>query len=441
MSHVSRRTVLKSSLAAVVAGAAVGPRRAAAESLSPLERAQAFPLRPRIRDRILAGHQAILGELKPTAAQLDRGLALHYGSFVADMQGNISVTGPFGLVGDRLAADRKLDREKARTFESAHDPQWINESRALYAIAGVRLTSEDVAHPGENDFDSALRLLARSNYVYERRADLVRVSGWDDVERARREGLVAVIAHLAAAGCFAEAQDPLSNLDLFYALGVRMSQLTYIQQNKLCCSWLQEEDTGLTDLGRRVVRRMHELGVMVDVAHCGPRSALEIVETCPGPTLLSHTGCRAVFDDRSNDTYVNAVLAQPYARGVARPRKTNARNASDELLRALAAKGGVAGLFVIHWTLEKCAPTFASWYRHLEHAIRVAGIDHVGVGSDFGFLPGWKPSPLDWANWPYWTVGLVCRGLADDEIRKIIGGNFLRYAQQTLDTRPWGELM
>lgn len=441
MSPASRRAMLKSSLAALVAGTTIGPRRSLAASRSPLERAKQFPLRPKIRERILAGHQAILDELRPTRAQLDRGLDLHYDSFVADLQGNVSVTYAGGLVGDRLAADRKLNREKARTLESAYDPQWINESRALYAISGVRLASEDVAHPGENDFDSALRLLARSNYVYERRPDLVRVSGWDDVEQARRGEKVAVIAHLAGVGCFAEAENPLANLDLFYALGVRMSQLTYIQKNKLCCSWFQDEDTGLTELGRHVVRRMNELGVMVDVAHCGPRSALEAVEASHEPPIISHTGCQAVFDDRSNDAYVSAVLAQPYARGVARPRATSSRNAADELLRAVARKGGLAALFVIHYMLEKSAPSFAGWFRHLEHAIEVAGIDHVAVGSDFGFLPSWKPTALDWANWPYWTVGLVCRGLTDEQIRKIIGGNALRYAKQALDKRPWGELM
>jgi membrane dipeptidase len=239
----------------------------------------------------------------------------------------------------------------------------------------------------------------------------------------------------------AEADDPLANLDLFYLLGVRMAQLTYIQQNKLCSSWLQEADAGLTELGRRVVRRMNQLGVMVDLAHCGPRSALEAAAASVEPVLVSHCACQEVFDDRSDTTYLHAVLAQPYARGVPRPRKTSPRNVSDELLRAVAARGGVAGLFVIYYTLEKQPSTFAGWWRHVEHASHTAGIDHVGVGSDFGYLPRWKPSPMDWTNWPYWTVGLVCRGLRDAEIRKLIGGNYLRYARQVLAKRPWGEVM
>jgi membrane dipeptidase len=438
---LSRRAVLQSSLRSVVAGTAAGAWAGPAASASPMERAKQFPLRAKTRDRVLAGHQAILDELNPSRAQLERGLELHYSSPVADMQGNVSVTYEGGLIGDRLAASKGLDPFKARTFESAFDPQWIAESRALYAIAGVQVASEDVAHPGENDFDSALRLLARSNYVYDRRPDLVRVGGWDDVEQARREGKVSVIAHLAGVGCFAETDDPLANLDLFYLLGVRMSQLTYIQKNKLCSSWFQEEDTGLTELGRRVVRRMNQLGIMVDLAHCGPRSALEAVDVSTEPVIVSHTGCQALYDHRADDTYVNVVLAQPYARGVARPRKTSPINASDELLRAVAKKGGVVGLFVMYHLMAKDSPSFAGWWRHMEHLIHTVGIDHAAVGSDFGFLPGWKTGPLDWTNWPYWTVGLVCRGLSDEEIRKIIGGNYLRYAKQVLNKRPWGDVM
>ncbi len=82
--------------------------------------------------------------------------------------------------------------------------------------------------------------------------------------------------------------------------------------------------------------------------------------------------------------------------------------------------------------------SFNAWFPHLEHAIKVAGIDHVGVPSNVTFTPDDPPRPMSWSNWPYFTVGLVCRGLGDDEIRKIIGGNFLRFAKQVLDKRPWG---
>ena len=77
--------------------------------------------------------------------------------------------------------------------------------------------------------------------------------------------------------------------------------------------------------------------------------------------------------------------------------------------------------------------SFNAWFPHVEHAIKVAGIP-----SNVTFTPDDPPRPMSWSNWPYFTVGLVCRGLGDDEIRKIIGGNFLRLAKQVLDKQPWG---
>ena len=436
---VSRRTFLEAAVVAMGAGTSVSANEPA---LAPMDRAAKYGLRPKTLARIRAGHQAFLDEQKPTKAQIDRGLQLHYDSFVGDTQGGVSVTYEGGLLSDRMLTLPGSRRFKARTFESAYEPQWIEESRALYDIAGVALAAEDVAHPDDNDFEKALKLLVRSSFVYERRSDLLRVAGFDTILRGRREGRPCVVQHMAAVGGFADADDPLAKLDLFYALGVRSSQLTYIQKNALCCSWLQFEDTGLTELGRKVVHRMNELGIMVDLAHCGHRTSMDVIEVSKEPVLISHTGCKAIYDDATNETYINAVMAQPYARGTLRPEKTGSRHVTDEALRALAKKDGVAAFYVIHYMLSKEGDrSFNAWYRHLEHAVEVAGIDHVAIGTDLTFFPTWPPSPLDWTNWPYWTVGLVCKGLSDDEIRKVIGGNYLRYCERVLSKRPWGEFM
>ena len=180
---------------------------------------------------------------------------------------------------------------------------------------------------------------------------------------------------------------------------------------------------------------------MVDLAHCGDRSALDIVEASSEPVMISHTGCRAIHDDASDATYLNAIFAQAYAHGVARPNKTGSRNASDEIMKAVADRGGVIGIYVLGYVLGQEPASFDLWFRHLEHAIEVAGIDHVVVGSDISFFPTWKPMAMEWSNWPYWTVGMVCQGMSDDEIRKIIGGNYLRHLQRVLGKQPCGEFI
>ena len=433
-----------------------------ATSADPMERARAFRVRPRTLERIVAGRDAFLAEVKPTRAQIRRGLELHFDSFVADVQGSVQVAYIGGLQGDQMREDlkphravlekqgfegRELHRQlgkihfKRKPFESAFDRQWIEESRAIYAMTHVQMATEDVAGPNENTFESALDRLARIDFVYQQRPDLIRVSSPADMERARREGHPCTVYHLAGVGCFAEADNPIARLDLFYALGVRMSQLTYIQDNKVCCSWMQEKDTGLKPVGKKVIHRMNQLGIMIDLAHAGERSSLEIVEASHVPVMISHTACSSIYEDTDNAEYVKRVMAQPYARGVAYPKKTGRRNATDELLQAVAKCGGLAAIYTIDYVLGTGAESFRTWYRHLEHAIDVAGIDHVGIGADRTFFPGWRPGPLDWTNWPYWTVGLVCQGHSDDEIRKIIGGNYRRFAQRVLDAKPTGKFM
>ena len=138
-----------------------------------------------------------------------------------------------------------------------------------------------------------------------------------------------------------------------------------------------------------------------------------MIEASQDPVLNAHTGCRALYDYYKNE--------------------------DDDYLRTLARKGGVAGIVANYLSPDPGTKfSFNAWFPHLEHAIKVAGIDHVGIPSDLTFLPDAKPQAMDWTNCPYCTVGLVCRGLSDGEIRKIIAGNFLRLARQVLEKRPWG---
>ena len=265
-------------------------------------------------------------------------------------------------------------------------------------------------------FRAGLQHTARAGFVYDKiKADALRVSGVDDLETARKNEKVAVLLHLHGANWFAMTPDPLQTLDLFFALGVRASQLTYHEKNSLASSddFDGERDNGLSLLGKRVVRRMNQLGMIINLAHCGHRSGLDAIEASSEPVINAHTGCRAVYDYYKNE--------------------------DDDYLRTLARNGGIAGMMPGYLSPDPDSKfSFNAWFPHLEHAIKVAGIDHVGIPSDVTFMPDEPPRPMAWSNWPYFTVGLVCRGLGDAEIRKIIGGNFLRLARQVLDKRPWG---
>ena len=156
-------------------------------------------------------------------------------------------------------------------------------------------------------------------------------------------------------------QDDLDRLDAFYELGLRIVQPTYNQANLLGSGCLAPEDDGLTIRGRQAVARMEELGILLDLSHCGPRTTRDGLAASTGPIAVTHTGCSAVYD--------------------------HPRNKTDDVLRAVAEGGGVVGIFLMPFLNPAGPPDAEDVIRHLEHALRICGEDHVGIGSDQGVVP------------------------------------------------------
>jgi len=155
--------------------------------------------------------------------------------------------------------------------------------------------------------------------------------------------------------------DDLDRLETFYRLGVRIVQLTYNRRNLAGDGCLEPADAGLSRLGREMVERMNALGVLVDLGHSGRRTALDAIEASKRPVAITHTGCAALAD--------------------------LPRNKTDEELRRLADKGGVAGIYLMPFLRTKGQPMAGDVIRHVEHAVQVCGEDHVGIGTDGGISP------------------------------------------------------
>ena len=401
---------------------------------------QPVTLRNDIQERVNAGRQTFLDEVRPTRSQLERGLDLHYSSYVVDLMGALYVSAPVGHIGKRLQGE--LDRlqeqlnqqgvgrrerkfqlkerwRQLKTFESAFDTEWKENYRSLYRLTGLDLAVEDNA--SHYSWRKLLRYLASSNLIYSQMADVFRVTRLEKLEETRQEGKLGVISCIqGVTHAWVEGQS-VANLELLYGLGVRIAHLTHGERNAAGSDSYQlpHMDRGLTLEGKRLVRRMNELGVLVDLAHAARRTALDAVESSDKPVVNSHTGCEAVFDDRDH------------------------RNVDDEYLKTLADKGGLVGIYVWPGRLssDRVHPNFDDWARHLEHAVKVVGIENVGIGTDVSYLPHYPPHAMDWTNFPYWTVGLVCRGFSDQEIRQILGENFLRLAPKVLNQKPWGRFL
>jgi membrane dipeptidase len=216
-----------------------------------------------------------------------------------------------------------------------------------------------------------------------------------DIERARRAGAVAAVLSIENGDAL---EGHLDAVDTFHAAGVRMLSLTWNASNALGDGALGSTHGGLTDLGRMVLRRMNQIGMVVDVSHLSEASFWDALAVTRGPLLASHANAASVH--------------------------AHSRNLTDRQLRAIARRSGVVGVAFVPQFLG--ASTLARVLDHVDHMVAVMGIDYVALGSDFdGFRRA--PAGLDDATkLPNLTAGLLARGYQPTAIRKILGENALR---------------
>jgi membrane dipeptidase len=254
----------------------------------------------------------------------------------------------------------------------------------------------------------------------------------DDLYRAKREGRIAFVPTMEAA---TPIENELDRVDVLYGLGVRSMGITYSEANVLGSGLREANDGGLTQFGRQVVRRMNKLGMTIDTAHCGDKTAADAIECSDKPTLISHVGARALWN-------------------------TN-RMKPDWVFKACAEKGGVIGVEAApHTTLTQDHPqhSIESYMEHFEYIANLVGIDHVAFGPDtlFGdhvglhhafasqlsissahsgvefdevaYVQGLENPAEVMPNVVRW---LVKHGYSDQDIAKAIGLNVLRVLKES----------
>jgi membrane dipeptidase len=268
-----------------------------------------------------------------------------------------------------------------------------------------------------------------------------------DIRQIHRNGKIAVLMGLEGGHMI---QDSLPMLRTYYRLGVRYMTLTHFKTN----DWADSSGdaaghNGLTDFGREVVREMNRLGMMVDISHVSDKTFYDALETSRAPVIASHSSLRALCDIP--------------------------RNMSDDMIRALARKGGLVNInFNIAYLDRKTYDIFAAYQeqrnhdiadmlnlnagnprrwemkraiqeryraqlpkvgidavlRMIDHAVKVAGADHVGFGSDFDGVSGMVPAGMeDVSKYPDLVRGMIGLGYSDADLRKIMGENLLRVMQ------------
>jgi len=226
-----------------------------------------------------------------------------------------------------------------------------------------------------------------------------------DIKAAKRAGKVAAVIGLEGAEAL---EGELGTLRMFYRLGVRLLTVAWSRRNQ-AADGVGEARTGggLTNFGLQMVEECNKLGILLDISHLAPAGVKDVLEASSQPIIASHSNAYA-------------LCAHP-------------RNLNDEQLLAVAKKGGVVCVVFVpsFITADRKKASLDKLLDHIDHIVRVAGIDHVGLGSDFdGFSP---PPPVgleDVTRLPGITTGLVQRGYSEADVRKILGENFLRVFRQ-----------
>jgi membrane dipeptidase len=337
-----------------------------------------------------------------------------YSTLAIDLVRDSTVIDMLGL----LTLDyRKLSQwqRQPQTFH-AKDLQRLKDSGTTVFHPAVGFTRGDI-------YAESLSDMTRWNtFLAAHKSDFLRIDGPADIGRAKASGKLGILLGLQNSSHFRSTDD----VDRFYALGQRVSQLTY-EPNRIGGGSTDPHDSGLTEYGAAIVERMNRLGMAIDISHCADRTTMDAIAASRKPVLVTHSNCREIVPG-------------------------SARCKTDQAIEKLAKRGGVMGITMVRFFVSGGgATTIENVLDHIEHVARVAGIEHVGIGTDVDLdgrdhtqnppaqnPPGQKPNgqkmnrkaDIDGLDYPRKifdvTEGLIRRGYTKQQIELILGGNFRR---------------
>jgi membrane dipeptidase len=276
---------------------------------------------------------------------------------------------------------------------------------------------------GPEAYQNVLSMLQGWSFYAGHNSDLWTLVGKaEDLDAAKAQKKIGMVLGVQNAEHFRSVKD----VKAFYELGLRCSQLTYNTQNRIGSGSTDRADGGVSDYGEAIIKAMNEVGMLVDVSHCGDKTTLGAIEISPKPIAITHSNCRAL--------------------------NNHPRVKTDEAIKKLAAKGGVMGITGVRMFVSDKEPTtIDNIVDHIDHVKKLVGIEHVGVGSDAD-LAGYDKLPpemqkqlraaykssyafrdkidIEGFNHPKKMYDLVeamiRRNYSDENIQAVLGGNFRR---------------
>lgn len=315
--------------------------------------------------------------------------------------------------------------------------QWLkdpstfrSEDALLFKASGIDVFC--LGHSRPTRAESLDYLTQWNRFLAHNTQWLKRIDSVADMDYVNRSGRTGVMLTYQDSRHF----ETLEDVNLSYSMGQRLSQLTYNYANRIGSGGFDNEDKGLTEYGHAIVKRMNEVGMAIDVSHCSDKTTLDAIEASTKPVIITHANCRAL----------NA--GHPRAK-------------TDEMLKKLAAKGGIMGIAEIRFMVKADEPvTVEDFLNHYDYIIKLVGPEFAGIGTDFDLETEDNPAYLEQRrkmfaqtdgerakkyrmhtndqylvgiegiNHPKRTYdiveGFIRRNYSDETIRMILGGNVVR---------------
>jgi len=299
---------------------------------------------------------------------------------------------------------------------------------APYKDSGINVFHIAIGTGGPDAYLETLKFLSGyDSFLARHDAWFARVETPSRLDGIKASGKVGILLGIQNAEHFRKVDD----VDYFYGLGQRVSQLTYNARTLIGNGSTERRDDGLSDFGVGIVERMNKVGMAVDVSHCGDKTTLDAFEVSKKPVLITHSNCRTLNPNHP-------------------------RCKTDEAIKAMAAKGGVMGITEVRMFISPTEPTgMDAMLDHYDHVAKLVGVEHLGVGSDIDLL-GYDAMPPDeykqlkagykssygfrdkididgykFAKRPFdLAEALIRRKYRDADIEAILGGNFRRVLKE-----------
>ncbi len=266
-----------------------------------------------------------------------------------------------------------------------------------------------------------------------------------DIERITASGKLAIVLTLEGGH---QIGNDMAVLRMYHHLGIRAMTLSHFRNNEWADSSTDKPaHNGLTDFGKNVVREMNRLGMIVDISHVSDKTFYDAVAVSTKPVIASHSSCRALADVPRNmtDDMLRALAKNGGVIGINfAPGFLNREDAVDimrSISRRVAEDPQLSGKALDDYSAAEIRKedyphpkaahaTLADAVEHIDHAVKIAGIDHVGIGSDFDGIPSVPKGLEDISKMPALAAALRAKGYTQADVNKIMGGNFLRVLRE-----------